>query len=203
MGTGDDEAVGVSEVARAFASIAGALPAATRHQLGALLSHTIAAPTGQQIRARRLGLVCELVSAPGRLGIEDYSRLRAERADEDWPAASTLIEHFGSWPTVLGLALRLQIEGHQSYPIRASHRYLGQRGAAYSREEVMLAIQRAADVIGRVPSLSEYIEIRRVLVAHARVTGNERPRLPDKGVITRLFDSYQDAARATARWART
>jgi len=191
---------GVSEVARVLASIAAALPAATRQQLSALLSHTIAAPTRSQLRARRLGLVCELVSAPGKLSVEDYTRLRTQRAAEDWPAASTLIEHFG----VLGLALRLQIEGHGSHPIRSSHRSLGTpRGGAYSREEVMIAIQRAGDVVGGIPSLSEYLEIRRLLVAHARVTGNQRPRLPDKSVITRLFDSYRDAARATARWAQT
>jgi hypothetical protein len=195
---------GVSEVARVLASIAAALPAATRQQLSALLSHSIAAPTHSQIRARRLGLVCELVSAPGKLSVEDYTRLRAQRAAEDWPAASTLIEHFGSWPTVLGLALRLQIEGHGSHPIRSSHRSLGTpRGGAYSREEVMIAIQRAGGVVGGIPSLSEYLEIRRVLAAHALLTGNQRPRLPDKHVITRLFDSYRDAARATARWAQT
>lgn len=195
--------VGISEVARVLAAIASSLPAGTRQQLAALLAHGIAAPTAQQLRARRLGLVCELVSGPGKLGVNDYMDLRAQRGGEDWPAALTLIEHFGSWPVVLGLALRLQVEGHASHPVRASHRYMGcQRGGAYSREEVMIAIERAGEVIGGIPSLSEYLEIRRVLVAHARVTGNPLPRLPGKGVIVRLFDSYRDAARAAARWAR-
>lgn len=194
---------GVSEVARVLASLAPSLPPATRRQLGALLAHTIAAPTARQLRARRLGLVCELVSGPGKLSVDEYMRLRAKRSEEDWPAASTLVDHFGSWPSVLGLALRLQIEGHASHPIRASHRSLGrQRGGTYSREEVMIAIQRTGDVIGGIPSLSEYLEIRRVLLAHARLTGNAPPRLPGRGVITHLFDSYRDAARATARWAR-
>jgi hypothetical protein len=188
----------VSEVAVALASIAPLLPAVTRKHLAALLSHTIAAPKPEEIRGRRLGLVCELVSASEGLGVKDYERIRTARCGEGWPAVSTLIEHFGSWPTVLTLAMRLQFEGHPT-PVRSSHRPFSEGSRHYSREEVMDAIDRAADVIGRIPSLSEYTEIRRVLIAHARRTGNVAPRMPERGAIARRFSSYQDAARATAR----
>lgn len=169
---------GVSEVARALASISGALPAPTRKQLAAMLAHTIAAPQPGEIRGRRLGLICEMVAAPGKIGVAEYERLRGERTDEGWPAASTLIEHFGSWPTVLSLALRLQNEPQRSQAVRASHRPLRDENQSdYTREEVLAAIRRAIDVIGRTPTFGEYLEIRRVLRDHARRTGSELPRM--------------------------
>lgn len=191
--------VGVSEVAQAIGAIAKVLPAATRKQLAAMLAHDIAAPSAPEIRGRRLGLVCELVGEAGdSLGIHDYGALRAQRPDEDWPAASTLIEHFGSWPAVLELAIRLQFEGHRP-PVRASHRECLETPRPYSREEAMNAIEKAGVVTGRSPALAEYVEVRRVLRNHARRTGNAPPRMPDQAVIARLFGSYREALRAVIR----
>lgn len=190
---------GVSDVAQVIGAIAKALPAATRKQLAAMLAHGIAAPSPPEIRGRRLGLVCELVGRGGDgLGIADYGDLRSERASEDWPAASTLIEHFGSWPAVLELAIRLQFEGHRP-PVRASHREGLEGSRPYSREEAMNAIEKAGVVVGRRPALAEYVEVRRVLRNHARRTGNVPPRMPDQAVIVRLFGSYREALRSAER----
>lgn len=196
-----DQDAGVSDVARALSSIAPALSAVTRRHLSALLAHTIASPTAAEIRGRRLGLVCEMVSEPGALGVQRYEALRSARTGEGWPAASTLIAHFGSWQAVLTVAMRLQQYGQSLHPIRGSHRALHNSARNYSRAEVVCAINQAADVIGRIPSLAEYVEIRRVLLAHARRTGGESPRLPERHTICRQFASYQDAARAAARQA--
>ena len=119
-----DQDVGVSDVARALSSIAPALSAVTRRHLSALLAHTIASPTAAEIRGRRLGLVCEMVSEPGALGVQRYEALRSARTGEGWPAASTLIAHFGSWQAVLTVAMRLQQYGQSMHPIRGSHRAL-------------------------------------------------------------------------------
>jgi hypothetical protein len=195
-----DTDTAVSDVARAFAAISRALPPATRTQLTAMLAHTVAAPTPAEIRGRRLGLICEMVTAPGHIGVHEYERRRSERAAENWPASSTLIEHFGSWPTVLSLALRLQHEPQRSQAVRSSHRPLRDENLGdYTREDVTAAIRRAADVIGRVPSLGEYLETRRVLLAHARRTGSDLPLMPVRKTITRRFASYDDAARAATR----
>lgn len=193
-------AAGVSEVARALASISGALPTPTRNQLAAMLAHTIAAPQPGEIRGRRLGLICEMVAAPGKIGVAEYERLRSRRADEEWPAASTLIEHFGSWPTVVSLALRLQHEPQRSQAVRSSHRPLRYENQGdYTRDEVLAAIRLAIDMIGRVPALGEYLEVRRVLRDHARRTGSELPRMPVRRTIVNRFASYEDAARAAQR----
>lgn len=195
-----DPPPGVTDVARAVASICSALPAVTRTHLSAMLAHTVAAPQPAEIRARRLGLICELVVAPGHIGVARYEQLRAARANENWPAASTLIEHFGSWPTVLSLALRLQTQPQRSQAVRSSHRPMRDENRGdYTRDEVTAALRRAADVIGRVPSLGEYLEIRRVLRAHARRTGSDLPRMPVRKTIVHRFASYEDAARAATR----
>jgi hypothetical protein len=188
----------VSEVAYVIAAIAREFPQATRQQLASMLAHTIAMPENAQLRAQRLGLACELVSMHGPVSVERYEQLRAERDDADWPAASTLIEHFGSWAKVLELALRLETQGHRP-PVRSTHRTLSEPRGAYSRQEVIAGLVYAAHVVGYVPGIYEYNEIRRVLRHHARLTGTVIPRLAGQAPIRRLFGSYQGAAAVAAR----
>jgi hypothetical protein len=195
-----DANAGVTDVARAISSICHALPPVTRTHLHALLAHTVAAPQPAETRARRLGLICELVTRPGRIGVPQYERLRSERVAEGWPAASTLIEHFGSWPTVLSLALRLQSETQRRAAVLASHRpHRDENLGDYNRAEVIAAIHLASETIGRIPSHAEYLEIRRVLREHARGTGSHMPRVPGTRTIKRLFADYDDAVRAASR----
>lgn len=196
-----DRRQSASEVGYAIAAIAPALPGRTRRQLAALLAHTIAAPLPGTERAQRLGLACELVASGADVSVQAYERLRQQRPREEWPAASTLVEHFGSWAMVLRLAMQLQFRGMQP-PVRSSHRELRRAGGTYSRQEVTDAVKYVARIVGYVPGTDEYAEIRRVVRRHARLTGTSIPRLPAVETIGKLFDSYMEAAEIAARELR-
>jgi len=93
-----------SDVARAYARLAPALPQATARDLLTLLNATIADPGQHTDRESRLGLLVRILERQTELPDTDtYDQARRKRED-GWPSASQLSRYYGGWLGALDAA---------------------------------------------------------------------------------------------------
>jgi hypothetical protein len=187
----------VSELARGLAQLVPTLASSDRAQLACLVGTTVAAPSAGLIRLARLGLLIHIL---GRLAGElidvptyEAERVNRARANEVWPAATTLIRLFGTWFRVQVAAIDLAFRGTRSRR-PSSLQHTGSR-PGYSPTEVREVLIEVRRVLGAWPLSGEYFEYRRLRRRAARLTGSPEPRLPSMKPLTRLYGGYEQALR--------
>ncbi len=178
-----------SELATGLARIVVLLPATTRADLRRLLAHDLAAPPAERQRATRLGPLCRLVEdAGGEVPtVEAYEEARRTRGEA--PAASTLARHYGGWLRAVKAAAWLAAGGAGHPPVA---RVLEPQHP-YSREEVLVSLERCRRAVGRWPGPAEYEEWVRLRRGLQRRFGDGRARTPGHSVVVRLFGGLNEA----------
>lgn len=168
-------------------------------QLFEALSHSLAAPSPTRIREARLGLVIDLVRAgTGELPlIDEYEELRSARKKrgEKWPASSSLIEAYMSWPKVIRAAMEVHFGDG-----RVAHSPKRQRpqDITYSRQEIVEAFERCQREIGFAPTQWEFEEWAYVSRQIAWASG-KTPRIPGLKQIRKRFGGFDDLAEFVQR----
>lgn len=184
---------GVTEVGEFLAAIATAFPAKTRIELIRLLSHSVAAPTPQEVRQARLGLLAEMVKTGWIPGVNDYEAERRNRANmsEEWPGSSSLFDYYGTWASVVEAAFDV------AFSITPKRSGARERQAwpnvIYSRPDVLEALERCSEKVGQTITQWQYMELRRVERKLAIELGRPDPRLPQLNVIKRNFGGWDQA----------
>jgi hypothetical protein len=190
-----------SDLAQGLASILHAFPQQAIEDLERLISNDMGAPTPAELREARLGLLIEVVSSgEGEIPrTRDYDGVRKHRAQtrgEDWPAASTLVESYGSFLAAVKAAMRLHHDGSAA---RVPHTHRHARPyKRYSRDEVVVAIRSFRDQHGTWPrSELEYLTWATTVRQARRNGGHRDPRLPSAKPIRTLFGGFQRALDVT------
>jgi hypothetical protein len=178
------------ELATGISRIAGLLPSATRSDLRRLLAHDLAAPQPDRERAMRLALLCEVLEGAGGEvpTVDTYETARRE-ARRDAPAASTLSRHYGGW--LLAVRAAAWLAAGASGPAPVVRTLEPQR--PYTRDEVLVALERCRRAVGRWPGAAEYEEWARLRRHLGRRFGSNDQRTPGRGVIIRLFGGLREA----------
>jgi hypothetical protein len=186
-----------SELAQGLASIVHAFPPEAIEDLERLISNELGAPTSAELREARLGLLIELISTgdgeiPRTRDYDGVRKLRAQTRDEEWPAASTIVESYGSFLAAVKAAMRLHHEGSAA---RVPHTHRHARPyKRYSRNEVVAAIRSFRDQHGSWPrSELEYLTWATTVRRIKRNGGHPDPRLPSAKPIRTLFGGFQRA----------
>jgi hypothetical protein len=188
-----------SELAQGIASIVHAFPQEAIEDLERLISNDLGAPTSAELREARLGLLIELISTgDGEIPrTRDYDGVRKHRAQtngEDWPAASTLVESYGSFVAAVKAAMRLHHDGSAAR-VPHTHRH-GRSYQHYRRDEVIAALLSFRDQHGSWPrSELEYLTWATTVRRTKRNGGHPDPRLPSAKPIRTLFGGFQRALR--------
>lgn len=188
-----EQARSVGEACQVLAEIASSLPVQTRHELARLLKHSVAAPTAQELREMRLGLLVELVSEGELPRTRTYDKVRAERnaAGNKWPASTGLILHYGTWAAASRAAVDLAFDVTTNRARARTPRMWPI--VPYTRKEVLEALKLASEKVGQTIGQWEYVELRRVERQLAWRNGSPDPRYPELGVIRKHFGGW-DAA---------
>jgi hypothetical protein len=142
----------------------------------------------------------------------DDERSARLAAGEWWPERTTLSAHYGGWPYAVKAATALYGVGTQAR-IPSSRNHVREYDAAYTPEEVELAIVRCHDKLGYWPALQEFLEWAWLERRAARATGRQRlrsgaqqaaPRWPSMTPIRRIYGSHgpYDKALAAAKQRR-
>lgn len=192
---------GVTEVGEFLAAIATAFPVKTRTELIRMLSHSVAAPSPQEVRQARLGLLSEMVKTGWMPGVNDYEAERKNRlkSQEKWPGSSSLVDYHGTWASAVEAAFdiafsitpkRSKARGRPAWP-----------AAPYSRQNVLEGLDRCSEKVGRVITQWEYLELRRVERQLAIQIGLPDPRLPQLNVVKRHFGGWDQAIDRT-KWRK-
>jgi hypothetical protein len=186
-----------TELAQGFASILHAFPQEAIEDLERLISNDLGAPTSAGLREARLGLLIELISTgDGEIPrTRDYDGARKHRAQtkgEEWPAASTLVESYGSFLAAVKAAMRLHHDGSVA---RVPHTHRHARPyKRYSRDEVVAALRSFRDQHGSWPrSELEYLTGAATVRQARRNGGHPDPRLPSAKPIRTLFGGFPRA----------
>ena len=184
---------GVTEVGEFLAAIATAFPVKTRTELIRLLSHSVAAPTPQEVRQARLGLLAEMVKTGWMPGVNDYEAERKNRLNkqEEWPGSSSLVDYYGTWASAVEAAFDI------AFSITPKRSKARERQAwpnvIYSRPDVLEALERCSEKVGQPITQWQYMELRRVERKLAIELGLPDPRLPQLNVIKRNFGGWDQA----------
>jgi hypothetical protein len=180
------------------------LPEPTRSQLRRMLANSIAAPTPAELREARLGLLSELIAqGHADTNSDSYEEVRAARAagGELWPSRSQLTRAYGTWLHALDAATTLASE-----PLGAgapSDRGRNRVSRRYTRNDLIVAIQRCRLALDEWPTASTYGHWRRVALRAARQHGAANAAIPSTPVVTKRFGTWTRAlAIAQARAAR-
>ena len=194
-----NEANPVSEACLVLAEIAPQLPDRTKVELTRLLEHSVAMPSDQELREMRLGLLVELVRDGELPNVETYQEARSERATqgEEWPDASSLIRHFGTWASACRAAADLAFNITRNRARTQSLR-LWPKGF-YTRVEIEKSLRRASRKVGQLIGQWEYVELRRVERKLAAIQGRPDPRYPELRTICKCFGSWDHAIASTKR----
>lgn len=190
-----DRAAG--ELAQGLGSILHAFPREAIEDLERLLSNELGAPTAAQLREARLGLLIELISTgdgeiPSTRAYNDLRRHRSETKGEHWPAASSLVESYGSFGAAVRAAMRLHHDGSAA---RVPHTHRHARSyRCYSRNEVVAALKKFRDQHGSWPrSELEYLTWGETVRRARRNGGHPDPRIPTARPIRKLFGNFPRA----------
>lgn len=186
-----------SGVGQALAAVIGALDEDTVREIHRIIGHTLAAPSNQELREGRLGLLLELVvDGTGELITQPaYEQARAERAvaGEAWTSAVAITNAYGGWNEAVKAAMRLN--AGRSHGVSSGKTAVnGQRTRAYSRPEGIAAIRKCARWLEGSPRAEEYVDWRALEIRAARLNGKPIPRLPSMKRIRNLFGSFERAA---------
>lgn len=182
-----------SDVARAYARLAPALPQATARDLLTLLNATIADPGQHTDRESRLGLLVRILERQTELPDTDtYDQARRKRED-GWPSASQLSRYYGGWLGALDAAAALSDpSAGRRAPADRAHADLVNTHA-YSRAQLASALIRCRQTLGFWPGTQDYSQYRRVHLRAARLHVSTDERLPNSRTLRRHFGSW-DAA---------
>ena len=189
----------VSEACLVIAEVAPQLPHRTRVELTRLLEHSVAAPTDQELREMRLGLLVELVRDGELPNVGTYQEARSERATqgEEWPDAGNLTRHFGNWASTCRAAADLAFNITKNRVKTQTIRLWPKE--PYTRLDVEKSLRRASRKVGQLIGQWEYVELRRVERRLAAVQGRPDPRFPELRTICRCFGSWDHAIASTQR----
>lgn len=183
--------------AQGLASILHAFPQQAIEDLERLISNDLGAPTPAELREARLGLLIEVVSSgdgeiPRTRDYDEVRKHRAQAKSEEWPAASTLVESYGSFLAAVKAAMRLHHEGSAA---RVPHTHRHARSyKRYSRDEVIAALRSFRDQHGSWPrSRLEYLTWAATVRRIKRNGGHPDPRLPSAKPVRALFGGFQRA----------
>lgn len=190
-----EEGKPVSEACQILVEVTSSLPEKTRLELTRLLSHSVAAPTAQELREMRLGLLVEIVSEGELPTTRSYDEIRNERnaAGNSWPASTGLILHYGTWAAASRAAVDLAFDMTTNRARARTPRMWPI--VPYTRKEVLEALKLASEKVGQPIGQWEYVELRRVERQLAWRNGSPDPRYPELGVIRKHFGGW-DAALA-------
>ena len=204
-----NQSLAPSPVAAVLAKLTSALPESAAGELERLLANSLGAPKAAELRERRLGLLVELVSqGQGEIPtVRRYEQSRQARMtdpratpyDNAWPAASTLINAYGSFLAAVRAAMRLNWDGSAAR-IPHTHRHAKPISKAYTREEVITALRKFRDDHGSWPrSELEYLTWGETLRRLRREGGHTDPRIPTAKPIRKLFGSFERAVELAIR----
>lgn len=197
---------------RSMLAMIDELPPRPLRELESALASTLypyatAAERRQELLGALMGMLSEAIAekrtgqdlAPARIPRELYD---AERPP-DAPPGRVLVELYGSWAAACRAALSaVGFRPGRGRPAPWPPPLLGrERPPEYTRDEVLRAVRRAAEVLGRdlekFPSHIYYLwaakEHRR-----AREAGAAPPRLPAQPSVERHFKSWRDVRKAAA-----
>ena len=196
-----ETAVSPSDVARAYARLAPALPDAAAHDLLTLLSATIADPGEHTDRESRLGLLVRIVENDPELpDTSAYDEARREH-EGDWPSASQLSRYYGGWLGALDAAATLAApQAGRRAPADRAHTHLANT-RAYSRAQLASALIRCHNTLGFWPGTQDYSQYRRVHLRTARLHISGIERQPNARTIRRHFGSWDAAIECAAERA--
>lgn len=178
-----------TEVGRALAVIAAALPEGAARALLALLRSDLAERPVALLRIRRLGLLAQMVDATGQVpNGEEYETLRAARArvGESWPDRTALARSYGGWIPAVRAAMRLW--GIGGARVRSSP--LANRRQAtvnYSQQEVIAAIILFFERFGTWPGAQEFYDWGNLERRLAYYKGKPCLRIPTDYPVERLW----------------
>lgn len=182
-----------SDVARAYARLAPALPQATARDLLTLLNATIAEPGQHTDRESRLGLLVRIIENNPELPDTDTYDQARRAHDSGWPSASQLSRYYGGWLRSLeaAVALAQPAPGRRAPSDRAHTDLINTR--PYSRAQLTSVLIRCQHTLGFWPGTQDYSQYRRVHLRAARLHVSTDERLPNTRTIRRHFGTW-DAA---------
>jgi hypothetical protein len=163
-------------------------------QLRQMLANSIAAPTPAELREARLGLLTELIAqGDSETNSDKYEAVRAARAarGEQWPSRSQLTRAYGTWLHALRAATTLASE-----PLGAgapSDLRRSRVSRRYTRNDLIVAIQRCRLALGEWPTASAYGHWRRLALRAARRHGPANAAIPSTCVIAKRFGTWSRA----------
>lgn len=184
---------GVRTAPHALLAMLNALDEATIEQIERVLNSELNAPTRPaEERERLLGALiarrAELGASPARA---DYDQHRPEGS----APSHVLVKTFGSWVRACRAAATEEAQGAGEQPARPLRPWPNptrgrRRPADYTREEILRAVLRCAEVIGRIPTSNAYYGWVARQRRHARESGAETPRLPTQRSVERHFKGW-------------
>lgn len=163
-----------------------------------MASYAITAPSPARWREANLGLLVDLLrSSATPPSQERYEDARERHGKQNWPAAATLGDTFGSWARATQAALSLARDQTKGiYPLGTKP--LPRTG--HTRHEAIRAIQKCSRFDGgQWPDQWTYETGAKVACEQARIARADDPRLPGLPRIRKLFGDYATALAAARR----